>query len=543
VLALWAGGAVAGSTADTNTVSVSGWHLYVNGQRFIIKGVCYNPVPIGSTTRSWETLDDDILQMQVAGINTIRTYSPIEEPWVLDRFAAAGIKVIMGFTAFTGAHSIHGGGYLTYIDAFKDHDAILLWELGNEYNYHPDWFGGDVDNWYSMLEGAARQIHLIDPDHPVSTAHGEVPSTTTLAKVPSVDLWGMNVYRWDYSHQALIDFSMVSDKPCYLAETGGDSFNSVSSHPTYQYGENEQMQADATQALLNGVYETLDVGSGVTLFEFSDEWWKAGDPWTQNTGGSAPYSSGVPYDGAANEEFWGIVEIDRTPKLARGVLSSVYNGPACLVSAHAGSDQYLPIGANRTTLDGSTSSHTGPLSFDWEQASGPTTATFSDPSSMHTTVGNLTVGTYTFSLTVTGDCGTSDDTVRVSVSQSANTAPIAQAGPDQILAPGTTSTTLNGSASSDPDGGPAPLTYAWRQTAGSVLAISGTWEVAPIVAGIDDGDSYTFELVVFDGLAASFPSRITISVDPLFVDGFESGDLSGWSFWSSGGDSGKRRDS
>jgi len=50
------------------------------------------------------------------------------------------------------------------------------------------------------------------------------------------------------------------------------------------------------------------------LFSFTDGWWKAGNPDKQDIGGWAPKSSGVPYDGAPNEEYWGIVDIDRQPK-------------------------------------------------------------------------------------------------------------------------------------------------------------------------------------------------------------------------------------
>jgi beta-galactosidase GanA len=46
---------------------------------------------------------------------------------------------------------------MDYVKKYKDHDAILLWELGNEYNYHPEWFDGDIANWYNALNDASKK--------------------------------------------------------------------------------------------------------------------------------------------------------------------------------------------------------------------------------------------------------------------------------------------------------------------------------------------------------------------------------------------------
>ena len=73
------------------------------------------------------------------------------------------------------------------------------------------------------------------------------------------------------------------------------------------------------------IFRYPDICSGVALFSFVDELWKAGDNKTQDTGGWAPNSSGVPYDGAANEEYWGIVNIERTKKMAFQVVKEKYS--------------------------------------------------------------------------------------------------------------------------------------------------------------------------------------------------------------------------
>ena len=144
------------STVGTSIVSISNRQLLVNHTPYVIKGICYHPVPKGSNKRSFDNLTDDLALMVEAGINTIRVYEPISEKAVLDEIDAAGLKVIIGFGYNQGENlDILSGTFIDYINAFKTHPAILFWELGNEYNYHPEWFSGDIKNWYTALNKAA----------------------------------------------------------------------------------------------------------------------------------------------------------------------------------------------------------------------------------------------------------------------------------------------------------------------------------------------------------------------------------------------------
>ena len=91
-----------------------------------------------------------------------------------------------------------------------------------------------------------------------------------------------------------------------------------------------------------------------------------------------------------------------------------------------------------------------------------------------------------------------------------NRAPTANAGPDQTLALGS-SVTLNGSASSDPDGN--PLTFQWilaTKPAGSTAALINQTSVNPTFVA-DKSGSYTISLVVNDGIVGSTPDSVVIS--------------------------------
>jgi hypothetical protein len=109
----------------------------------------------------------------------------------------------------------------------------------------------------------------------------------------------------------------------YLSEAGADSYMTIAK-PGYDKGPNEKAQADATVKILDAAFSDMDICSGVTLFSFTDGLWKAGNNDTQDPGGWAPNSSGVPYDGAPNEEYWGIVDIDRNKKMAFEVVKEKY---------------------------------------------------------------------------------------------------------------------------------------------------------------------------------------------------------------------------
>ena len=158
----------------------------------------------------------------------------------MDQIEAAGIKVIIsiGYNQ-QGYYDLNTKSYINYVKKYKDHNAILLWELGNEYNYHPEWFDGDIKKWYTIVNQAAKAIHQIDGNHPVSTAHGELPDSLAFSMCTDLDLWGLNVYRWDNPHALFEQWEELSYKPLYFSEAGSDSYMTTD-RDDFTQGENQK---------------------------------------------------------------------------------------------------------------------------------------------------------------------------------------------------------------------------------------------------------------------------------------------------------------
>lgn len=151
-----------------------------------------------------------------------------------------------------------------------------------------------------------------------------------------------------------------------------------------------------------------------------------------------------------------------------------------------------------------------PLLYHWAATSGPE-ITLSDPYAPKPTfVVPLTTGSAIFELTVTDDAIKTDtDTVEIAWS---NSAPIADAGPDQEVFEGDL-VALTGSGSSDPDD--LIASYQWVQKSGPAVTISNPAGAdaifaAPTVTG--EPVLLTFELTVTDHAGQASTDEVAIMV-------------------------------
>jgi len=156
--------------------------------------------------------------------------------------------------------------------------------------------------------------------------------------------------------------------------------------------------------------------------------------------------------------------------------------------ADAGNDASVLFNQLPIALDGSGSSdpENGVLSYQWLVVDGPADAApmLSDASVSQPSFATDTIGIYTVQLIVSdGELDSQPDTMTLTVLNSVNQAPIADAGPDQSVA-SDTPVNLTGLASTDPDGD--ELAYRWSlldQPPGSQAGFTDAANSTPIFFG------------------------------------------------------------
>lgn len=194
--------------------------------------------------------------------------------------------------------------------------------------------------------------------------------------------------------------------------------------------------------------------------------------------------------------------------------------------SNAGGNQIITLPTSTTTLSGSASTDdVAIVTYAWSKISGPTGGFITSSNTVTTGITGLnTAGIYTYRLRVI-DAGNlvDDDDVQITVNPAANSAPTAVAGNNITITLPTTSTTLNGSGSSDDVG---IVSYAWTKVSGpaNFTIVSPTF-ASTSVTGLVPG-LYTFRLTVTDGAGLSDTDDISVTVNQTPLDGTK-----WWQFW------------
>src|SRR5574343_870501 len=187
--------------------------------------------------------------------------------------------------------------------------------------------------------------------------------------------------------------------------------------------------------------------------------------------------------------------------------------------ANAGTDIVLTLPTNNTTLNGTGSydPENNITSYTWSKVSGPTQFTIGNTATASTSLSNLVQGTYVFRIVVFDNVGQwDDDSVTVTVNAAPpppNVAPNANAGTDISITLPVNNTTLNGSASNDPDGTIAY--YSWPRISGPTQVTIGNASAASTAISNLVQGTYGFRLVVTDNNGATDSDTVLVTVNPV----------------------------
>jgi hypothetical protein len=311
--------------ASTGPVQLRGKELYVDGRRYEVKSVGYQAVPIGqpisreivvSIYTDPVILARDMAILRGMHVNTIRTWSQVPDATLLEACYNAGvepIRVVLGFWMPTDGSldfsnpaviSAIKEEFRAYVSQFKNHPAVLGWGMGNENNLS---YVGNMADWYALADQMAQAAYLEEGPgyHPTMIINGGLRhfGDTQLgsddASLPFVDMWGHNAYPGESWHCYFDYFDRLSAKPLLLTEFGIDAFDNRIG------AEYQSVQAEYVTAQWRGLRQHSVGGS---VMAYSDEWWKAGDPWHHDPGG---YGTHFHPDGFSNEEWYGMVAVQK----------------------------------------------------------------------------------------------------------------------------------------------------------------------------------------------------------------------------------------
>ncbi|MCX7957557.1 MAG: PKD domain-containing protein, partial [Deltaproteobacteria bacterium] len=203
-------------------------------------------------------------------------------------------------------------------------------------------------------------------------------------------------------------------------------------------------------------------------------------------------------------DSFGLFSSDETVVLVR----SGANRPPV---ANAGPDQTVRISSTVYLNGGLSYDEDGDaLVYEWIQKSGTVTTVYDSNSVVANFKAPSAEAKMEFILIVyDGKAYSEPDVVVVNVKDVLNNSPVADAGDDQTVSPGSV-VVLNGLKSKDPD--KDPISFTWYQKSGTPVIISGyNNSIAQFIAPLQEGE-IVIGLIVNDGKTNSVPDEVKIFV-------------------------------
>jgi len=203
------GGSTAAGPAKVELRKLDGrWQLLINKQPFYIKGA---GLEFGDQER-----------LAAAGGNSFRTWRTENGhetgQQVLDRAKKNGLYVTMGLDV---SRERHGFDYSdanavakqmadlkSQVLKFKDHPALLMWDIGNELNLN-----SKNPKVWDAVNDISKMIHQVDPNH---------PTTTSLAGISKGLIEQIKAHAPDLDLLCVQSYADIVNLPRQLRESGWD---------------------------------------------------------------------------------------------------------------------------------------------------------------------------------------------------------------------------------------------------------------------------------------------------------------------------------
>lgn len=310
--------------------TVEGREIQLDGAAFQVRGVCYQPAPIGDNPSASAPFGDyftpnytaitarDLPLIRELGANVIRIYGwseTADHTAFLDACYNGGVDPIYVIinrwidpNTNWGDSAAVSAIRQTFVQIDQNlgaHPAVLAVVLGNEANI----YNGNGDNaaFWAAMNTVAEGIKAQTPSRLISVAITDaIPQVAAHdSAVPALDFWSVQTYRGTTLGSFFTEYAAASTKPLVITEFGMDAFD----HGTQaEYPNNAEFVGQTVAGLWAEIAANSDVAAGACVFEFGDEWWKSssGSPSVHDAGGFP--LGGLP-DGFANEEWWGLYRV------------------------------------------------------------------------------------------------------------------------------------------------------------------------------------------------------------------------------------------
>ncbi|MBE1876748.1 discoidin domain-containing protein [Myceligenerans pegani] len=211
------------------------WDLTVDGQPYTVRGFTWGP--------SFHTADHYLPMLTATNANTVRTWGTgADTRTLLDSAAAHDVRVVMGFWLLPGGGPGSGGcidyrtddayksearaDILHWVDVYKEHPAVLMWNIGNEsiLGLQDCFSGTDLEEvrhaYAAFVNDVSVAVHAADPHHPTTSTDAWTGAWPYIERsAPDLDLLSVNSYGDVCNIRAAWE-SGGHDRPYLLTEGG-----------------------------------------------------------------------------------------------------------------------------------------------------------------------------------------------------------------------------------------------------------------------------------------------------------------------------------